>query len=125
MGAEGRMQRNRAFIQKDEQMLTLVQFLKSLDAFDQTGPSPTTAFGEQGITSEDKVHPPIAPKPLTLERFWENYDQHLASESKDVWGRIVNDLKRVPPGNHDEILNEFESLQSGTRAYLQGLLKGK
>ena len=125
MGAEGRMQRNRAFIQKDEQMLTLVQFLKSLDAFDQTGPSPTTASGEQGITSEVKARPPIAPKPLTLERFWENYDQHLASESKDVWGRIVNDLKRVPLGNHDEILNEFESLQSGTRAYLQGLLKGK
>lgn len=117
MGMEGRKQRNQTFIQKAEQMLTLVQFLRSMG----TASAPhATRFDDKNVNQAEGVPPIIPPRALTVERFWAHYDDRAASEleSKQIWEKTIIDIKKVSSEHHEDILNDFEKLQTGLKQYL-------
>lgn len=140
LGLEGRRQRNQAFIQKPDQMLTLVQFFKTLGTAGQHAASPAGKVRNAGNfpaaterlqalpsrpAGPSSRKPPTRSRVLTSEQFWQRYEKNATSESDDAWDRIAQDLKKVSPRNRDAILNKLDEMQLGTKAYLLQLLEEK
>ena len=140
LGLEGRRQRNQAFIQKPDQMLTLVQFFKTLGTAGQHAASPAGKVRNAGNfpaaterlqalpsrpAGPSSRKPPTRSRVLTSEQFWQRYEKNATSESDDAWDRIAQDLKKVSPRNRDAILNKLDEMQLGTKEYLLQLLEEK
>ncbi|MCK5894977.1 MAG: dual specificity protein phosphatase family protein [Endozoicomonadaceae bacterium] len=123
MGTAGREQRNLVFIQRDSQMLTLVNFFQNLGNLDPEDPPKVKESDDQNV---DQATPPPSARSLSVAHFWRNYDSlPLELEPEKVWEKVVSDMGKVSPNNHAEILDEFENMQPGTKNYVLSLLNGQ